>query len=452
MCAANNYLTKGIDSDVEPWLTERKVQSVELIVPDMAGLARGKILPISQLVSSEFRLPVAVFGQTINGSYHMWADNLVDHDMTIRPDISTLRQVPWTVEPTASVMMDCFDDAGSYIEIAPRAVLKRVIARFEEQGWYPVVGPEVEFYLSMNPDHHGHGVNFEFRKTVESEQVIDSYGIDRVHELGGFFRNLTEYCREFDIAIGAISQELGAGQFEVNFECGDPLKLADDVFHFKRTLKHVARSHGLHATFLAKPDSGKPGSSMHIHQSVNDLQQQNIFSTMNGEPSDLFRSFMGGLQTYLADALLLFAPYPNSYRRFLSHWSSPVNLEWGIDNRTVGLRVPVSDPNGRRIENRLPGSDVNPYLAIAGTLACGFLGMTRNLDCKPSVQGSAYDVPFALHRIEYEAIDSFRKNSLLRELLGDNFVTLYSAVKEKECREFQERVPDWERVEMNALI
>lgn len=418
----------------------------------MAGLARGKIIPLPQLDTSGFRLPIAVFGQTINGSYYMWADNLVDRDMTIRPDMSTLREVPWKAEPTASVMMDCIDDAGSYIELAPRTVLKKLVDRFEEKGWYPVVGPEVEFYLARNPDHRGKGDTSELPETVESEPVIDSYGIDRVHELGDFFQQLSEYCRRNDIPIGAVSQELGAGQFEVNFECGEPLKLADDVFYFKRTLKHVAKLHGLRATFLAKPDSGKPGSSLHIHQSVIDLQQQNIFSTMNGEPSSLFTGYMGGLQSYLADALLLFAPYPNSYRRFLSYWSSPVNLEWGIDNRTVGLRVPVSDPTARRIENRLPGSDVNPYLAIAGTLACGFLGMTRNLDCRPPVQGSAYNVPFGLHRCEYEAIDSFRGNSLLRELLGDEFVTLYAAVKDKECREFQERVPAWERVAMSAMI
>jgi glutamine synthetase len=145
--------------------------------------------------------------------------------------------------------------------------------------------------------------------------------------------------------------------------------------------------------------SEEAGSALHIHQSIVDIETgRNIFSDESGAPSKHFYSFLGGLQRYMPEAMLIFAPYVNSYRRFLNSWASPVNLAWAIDNRTVGLRVPDSGPEARRIENRLAGSDVNPYLALAASLACGYLGMIEGLAASDPIEGSAYDTPFALHR------------------------------------------------------
>jgi glutamine synthetase len=175
-----------------------------------------------------------------------------------------------------------------------------------------------------------------------------------------------------------------------------------------------------------------------------DENGMNIFSDEGG-PSDLFMSYIGGLQKYMPEALLIFAPYPNSYRRFLSFYSSPINLSWAIDNRTVGLRVPDSDPDARRVENRLAGSDVNPYLALAATLACGYLGMIEGLKPNESIEGSAYDQPFSLHPFMFEAIKAMETSEAMRKILGDRFVGLYCAVKQDECREFQEIVTPWER-------
>jgi len=156
-------------------------------------------------------------------------------------------------------------------------------------------------------------------------------------------------------------------------------------------------------------------------------------------------SFIGGLQRYMPEALLIFAPYANSYRRFLSYHASPVNLSWAIDNRTVGLRVPESDPDARRVENRVAGSDVNPYLAIAASLACGYLGMTEGVKPSDPIEGSAYDLPFSLHPYLHAAIKAMESSDAMRETLGDKFVTLYCAVKDSECLEFQEIVTPWER-------
>ena len=201
----------------------------------------------------------------------------------------------------------------------------------------------------------------------------------------------------------------------------------------------------MHATFLAKPMAEEAGSALHIHQSVVDKSGQNIFSTKSGEPSELFYGFLGGLQRYMPDAMLLFAPYVNSYRRFLNPWSSPVNLAWAIDNRTVGLRVPDSDPDNRRIENRLAGSDVNPYLAIAGTLACGYLGMMEGSKPTKATKGSAYGEDFSLHRHIYVATDALRESNAMRSMLGETFVDLYCNLKDDEYKEFQEIITPWER-------
>lgn len=439
-------------SKFRTWLNDRNVENVEMIVSDMAGIARGKLQWVAEIASKDIKLPIAIFAQSINSDFYMPKENIEDRDMNLRPDVETLRLVPWATEPTASAIMDCYDIDGQLVEASPRAALQRVVEKFAERGWTPIVAPEVEFYLTKAPKDATDEA--ELGDTVEAQlnSLSDPYGIEGIHELGSFFEKLSEYCRIQNIPLGAVSQELGPAQFEVNFQHGPAVKLADDVFHFKRTIKRVAIAHGMRVTFLAKPSVDGPGSSMHIHQSVYDDGNENIFSDTDGEPSKLFESYLGGLQQYMTSALLLFAPYANSYRRFLSYYSSPVNLEWGVDNRTVGLRVPRSDANARRIENRLAGSDVNPYLAIAGTLACGYLGMTQELSAKPAVGGSAYELPFALHRHLYEALDALRSNPELREILGDDFVTQYCAVKELEYREFQRHISEWERSELMFTV
>ncbi|MCH8248710.1 MAG: glutamine synthetase, partial [Proteobacteria bacterium] len=253
------------------------------------------------------------------------------------------------------------------------------------------------------------------------------------------------YCEAQEIQVDTLSQEMGPAQLEINFKHGNALDLADQVFLFKRTLREAAILHEMHATFLAKPYSEEAGSSLHLHQSVLDKHGHNIFSNEDGQASDLFYGYLGGLQRHMPDAMLMFAPYVNSYRRFLNPWSSPVNLAWATDNRTVGLRVPDSPPDARRVENRLAGSDVNPYLVIAATLACGYLGMVDALRPTDEAVGSAYSGDFDLHRHILSAIDAMRDSDAMRSMLGEEFVTLYTALKDAEYREFQEIITPYER-------
>jgi len=323
--------------------------------------------------------------------------------------------------------------------------LRKVIQLYADKGWHPVVAPEVEFYLINPISDTTEEVEPPEGRLGWTEISKQPYSIDTMNDFDPFINEVYAYCEEQDIRIDTLSQEMGPAQFELNFLHGDPLELADQVFLFKRTVREAAIAHEMQAPFLARPLSEEAGSALHIHQSVVDDDGKNIFSNADGSPSDLFMSYIGGLQRYMPEALLVFAPYPNSYRRFLSYNASPVNLCWAVDNRTVGLRVPDSEPDARRVENRIAGSDVNPYLALAGTLACGYLGMMESTAPDAAIEGSAYDLPFSLHRYLYESIDAFEGSAAMRQTLGDKFVSLYATVKKMELHEFQEIVTPWER-------
>lgn len=434
------------EADVfQPWFRERGIEDVEAFVPDMAGTARGKVLPAPKFGTGPMKLPEAVFSQTVSGEYISNKNNVEDRDMLLVPDASTLRPVPWAQDPAASVFLDCYRRDGSSVDISPRHVLRKVLAKYAEKGWTPVAAPEVEFYL-ISP-HSDPNVEVEppEGRLGWTDGARHPYSIDQMNDFDPFINTVYKYCEEQGIHVDALSQEAGPAQFEINFLHGNPIDLADQVFLFKRTIREAAIEHEMHATFLAKPMAEDAGSALHIHQSVVDREGNNIFSNPDGTPSKLFYGFLGGLQTYIPGAMLVFAPYVNSYKRFLNPWDSPVNLAWAIDNRTVGLRVPDSGPDARRIENRLAGSDVNPYLALAATLACGYLGMIEGLEPTEATEGSAYGTEFGLHRHILSAIEAFGKSTPMRSMLGDEFVSVYCALKDAEYMEFQEIISPWER-------
>jgi glutamine synthetase len=202
----------------------------------------------------------------------------------------------------------------------------------------------------------------------------------------------------------------------------------------------------MYATFMAKPHAKEPGSAMHLHQSVVDVKTRlNIFSAADGSPTSLFFSHIAGLQRYLPAAMSLFAPNVNSYRRTTPYNSAPINVHWGYDNRTAGLRVPMSAPSARRVENRCGGADANPYLAMAASLACGYLGMVEGLKPTEPISGSAYDLPFQLPRTLAEALRLMRECRPLVDLFGERFVAAFSAVKESEHEAFLQVISAWER-------
>ena len=267
-------------------------------------------------------------------------------------------------------------------------------------------------------------------RSGREESGRQQYGIDAVNEFEPLFEDIYEYCETQDVDVDTLSHEAGAAQMEINFSHGDPLDLADQVFLFKRIVREAAIRHNLYATFMAKPIQNEPGSAMHVHQSVvRGTSGRNLFVDKAGDDSDLFRYFLGGLQRYLPDAMPLVAPNVNSYRRLAPNFDAPVNIQWGYDNRTVGLRMPHSSPTSRRIENRVPGADANPYLVIAATLACGLLGTLDEVEPAPPVVGSAYDLPMSLPRHLPDTIARFQASKALRGVLGDAFIDMLTHVK-----------------------
>jgi glutamine synthetase len=442
---ANDGCNVTKDEVFQPWFKNRGIEDVEAFVPDMAGSARGKVIPAAKFGSGEMKMPESIFSQTVSGDYIDDPNNVEDRDMLLVPDATTLRPVPWASDPAASVFLDCYRRDMTRVPASPRGVLRSVLAKFESSGWIPVIAPEVEFYLlSPHSDPMKEAEPPEGRLGW-TEGARQPYSIDTMNDFDPFINDVYSYCEDQGIRIDTLSQEAGPAQFEINFLHGNAVDLADQVFLFKRTIREAAIEHEMHATFLAKPMSEEAGSALHIHQSVVDKQGNNVFSTPDGEPSELFHGFLGGLQRYMPDAMLIFAPYVNSYRRFLNPWDSPVNLAWAIDNRTVGLRVPDAAPDARRIENRVAGSDVNPYLAAAATLACGYLGMVEGLKPTEPITGSAYGSEFKLHWHIYSAIDALRSSNAMRSMLGDEFVTLYCALKHGEFMEFEQIITPWER-------
>ena len=224
------------------------------------------------------------------------------------------------------------------------------------------------------------------------------------------------------------------------------LALADQIFTFKRTLREIAIQHGVFATFMAKPMQNQPGSAMHIHQSIIGIEDgKNIFSKPDGSEHQLFHHYIGGLQKFGVNAIPFYAPNVNSYRRFCRDNAAPINLSWGYDNRTTGFRIPTSSAQSRRIENRIPGVDVNPYLAFAASLACGYLGMKIQLSPSRPCDGNSYDEDVAIPRSLEHAARLLDESSELKEVMGQSFVDAFVAIKSSEYDEFNQVISSWER-------
>jgi glutamine synthetase len=439
-----------MSNEIQQFFRDHGISEVEAIIPDMAGIARGKLMPAEKFAEDAgMRLPESIFLQTVTGDYPSDTSSAMspeEIDIVLKADPKTVRVVPWAAEPTAQVIHDCFYSDGRRVSMAPRQLLQHVLELYAERGWQPVVAPELEFYLVEPNIDADYQLKPPIGRSGRSEPGRQSYSIAAVNEFDPLFDDMYAFCEAQDIEIDTLIHEDGPAQMEINLLHGDPQNLADQAFLFKRTAREAALRHKMYATFMAKPHAKEPGSAMHIHQSVLDTKTgANIFSNADGTPSALFFSHIAGLQRYLPPAMSLFAPNVNSYRRIARYQLAPVNVQWGYDNRTAGLRVPVSDPDARRVENRLGGADANPYIAIAGSLACGYLGMVQNLQPSDPITGSAQDLPWDLPRSLDDALKRLKDCQPLVSLLGQPFVAAYTIVKQAEHEVFLQVISSWER-------
>ncbi|MFD1912258.1 glutamine synthetase family protein [Halodurantibacterium flavum] len=440
--------TSQLPEAARDYIAGRKPDEVECIVPDLAGVARGKAMPASKFArQAQFYLPNSIFLQTITGD---WADNpggaFTEPDMVLTPDFSTASAAPWTADVTLQVIHDVHDQSGNRIPTAPRNVLRRVVDLYQAEGWTPIVAPEMEFYLVARNIDPAQPIMPPMGRSGRRAMGKQAYSMSAVDEYGPVIDDIYDFAEAQGFEIDGILQEGGAGQVEINLQHGDPVRLADEIFYFKRLIREAALRHDCFGTFMAKPIEGEPGSAMHIHHSVVDLKTgQNIFSGAKGEETPQFMHFIAGLQSYLPAVIAILAPYVNSYRRYVPDFAAPINLEWGRDNRTTGIRVPVSEPDGRRVENRLAGMDCNPYLGIAASLVCGYLGLKEGKMPRTECLGDAYmndeDLPLNLG----DALDLFSECQPVREALGPEFCGVYEAVKRLEYKEFLQVISPWER-------
>ncbi|MEP0963110.1 MAG: glutamine synthetase family protein [Roseobacter sp.] len=444
-----NDWTQRLPKPAQSYLEGRRLDEVECIISDLPGIARGKAVPASKFArQTYFHLPDSIFYQTITGDWGEAAgdEGFIERDMILRPDMDTATAAPWTGDWTLQVIHDAFDREGVPVPFSPRNVLKRVCQLYRDRGWEPVVAPEMEFFLVARNVDPAHDIKPMMGRSGRPAAARQAYSMTAVDEFGPVIDDIYDFAEAQGFEIDGITQEGGAGQLEINLLHGEPVKLADEVFYFKRLIREAALRHNCFATFMAKPIADEPGSAMHIHHSVLDVKTgKNVFSAEDETETDLFRHYIAGLQNHMPSALAVIAPYVNSYRRYVKDHAAPINLNWGRDNRTTGIRIPLSGASSRRVENRLAGMDCNPYLGIAASLACGYLGMVNAEEPQPEFKGDAYDGEGDIPRVLGSALNIFDESLALHDVLGPDFARVYSIVKRAEYDEFLQVISPWER-------
>lgn len=425
------------------------IEEIECVTPDLNGVPRGKVMTAEGFLEGRrLQLARGVLLQCIMGGYppaRFYGSD--DGDVALCADPRQIHRLPWGERPRALAICDAEELDGRDCGLSTRALLKRVLARYAEHGWQPVVATELEFFVfAPNNDPHQ-----PFQPPVgldgRREAGFSAFSVSSNNGLRPFFEEVYTCMAALGLPRDTFMHEMGVSQFEINLLHGDALLLADQTFLFKHLLKEVALKHGLTVVCMAKPLPKTPGSSMHIHQSVVEQGSgRNIFSDEQGAPTPAFRHFIGGQQAALGDFTLLFAPNVNSYQRLCHPYASPNNACWSHDNRAAGLRIPASSPVARRVENRLPGADANPYLAIAASLAAGLHGLERELEPSEPIQGEfetpdELRLPCTLHA----ALERLKRSRLARELFDAEFIEGYIASKTMELTSFLEEITPWER-------
>ena len=427
----------------------RGVEEVECVTPDLNGVPRGKVMSTAGFLEGRrLQLARGVLLQCIMGGYppaRFYGSD--DGDLVLSAEPTQIHRLPWSATPRALAICDANELDGRSCGLSTRGLLKQVLARYAAHGWEPVVATELEFFVfapntdPLQPFQPPLGLD------GRREEGGCAFSVSSNNGLRPFFNEVYACMAALGLPRDTFMHEMGISQFEINLLHGDPLLLADQTLLFKHLLKEVALKHGLSVVCMAKPLAHTPGSSMHIHQSVVEQGSgRNIFSAADGQATPEFFQFIAGQQAALADFTLLFAPHVNSYQRLCHPFASPNNACWSEDNRAAGLRIPASAPVARRVENRLPGADANPYLALAASLGAGLYGIERQLPASAPLQGE-FAVPeeLALPCTMHAALERLRRSQLALELFGKEFIEGYIASKTLELSSFFDEITPWER-------
>ncbi len=422
--------------------------TLDLLVADLNGAPRGKTVQTGALDDGDPpHFVAAAFFQTITGDYAegcMERYDPKDEDLILRPDWSSYSACPWKPGDHGQVICDSLDKSGASIPYDSRNVLKRMLGIYADAGLHPVVAPELEFYLLEPIGQDASALALAPGLDGRAEFGGEAFSADALDKYAPFLDDVKAQGEAAGLPVSAFVHEVGPSQIELNLAHGDPLRRADQLFLLKRLVKACAMRHGYLASFMAKPLDGVPGSGAHLHCSVVDGTGGNIFALEDGRAPAALRHFIGGLQSWLPEAFALIAPNVNSFKRFVPDLSAPINLEWGYDNRTAGLRVPYGPPASGRVESRVAGADVNPYLLTATTLACGWLGMQDRVEPTQPHEGNAYEAPATLPSDLGQALVTLAANRRLADLLSEAFIEAYVDVKRIELQDFQKWMTPWE--------
>ncbi|MFN5010376.1 MAG: glutamine synthetase family protein [Gammaproteobacteria bacterium] len=433
------------------------IEAVQLYITDPSGVPRGKLAALHELerlytagrpVAGSI-LGLDVTGRDVEATGLVWETG--DADLLCRPVPGTLRPAPWLARPTAQVMMSMYALTGEPAPADPRPALARAAARLAARGHRAVLAVELEVYL-LAP--RGEAVA---AAVPPGSAHIDAYSLARRERTAPLFDEVYAAAHAQGLPVETLMSEYAPGQFELTLaHRDDALRAVDEAVMLKRLLRGVAAKHGLAVTFMAKPYAHLAGSGMHLHVSLADAAGRNLFAAEEPAGTPLLRQALGGLKATMAESLLAFAPNGNSYRRFQSESYAPTAVSWGVNNRSVSLRVPAGPASSRHIEHRIAGADANPYVAAAVVLAGVEHGIAMGLDPGPPVIGNGYaaaaaasgtpiDPQLALPRTWQEAIDRAAGSAFLAEALGPEFLKVFLAIKRQECARFSAEVTELDR-------
>lgn len=439
-----------------------ELEAVEVLLPDTNGVLRGKRLGISaieKLFSDGMRIPGSTYLLDVQGQNCLTLDygsRDGDPDFAVMGDASTLAVIPWADRASAQIMGAMIDDDGAPYFADPRQVLKKVAAPLDEMGLTPVVAVELEFYLldgRLGRDGEPRlAASPDLRKRPASAQA---YLMDELSEYGAVLHDIEATCAQQGIPADVTTSEYAPGQFEINLHhTADPIAACDHAVLFKRAVKSVARRHRMVASFMAKPFSEESGNGMHVHVSLVDKSGRNVFEGPFDEETGLeidpaLKHAIGGVRETMAESMAVFAPNANSYRRFRTDSYAPVNRAWGVNNRTVSLRIPHSDPQAVRLEHRPAGADANPYLVVAAILAGMHHGIENRVDPGPMEKGNAYDrTQETILPLRFgPSIAAFKNGEILRRYWGNEYHEALIGIREWEAEQHHNVIPkhdyDW---------
>lgn len=429
-------------------IKELGIRSIKITFPDTFGVARTKVIPVrhfSHAIEHGAQFAAATFAIDLSNNVAAGtgvAEEIGYADMTAIPDLSTFTILPWEKD-TAAVIGDLYFQ-GEPLTLAPRNILKRIVAEVRQRGYKPIIGSELEFYLlsqGENGEHYTYtnklGMVYTMNDTVDRQRVT---------------HQITDAIEMMGYEATSFSHEFFPGQYEINLHHAEALAMADRTFLFKQAVKEIAWQNNLLATFMGKPRNDLGGSGLHTHMSLEDPETgKNLFNDPNGPHglSKLAYQWVAGQMEHALGTTAIVAPTINSYKRYVPGAFAPFLVLWGHDNRSCYTRVPPERGGGARVENRMPDGVANPYLVFAALLAAGLDGIDRDLDPGPGYEGDSYEitepgdipvVPQYLH----EALAELQKDEYICRMMGPEFTQAFLTLKTMEVERFRAHVTDWE--------